>query len=365
MRYAVSTLLIAAIAIQVGCQQPTESTDAGEGTQPLTSNTDSSESDGAMDGMEPSSGNGADEPAQSRETPTTTAAAKEPAWVFKQILRKHEDWVRDVAFSPDSKLMASGSDDSKIHIWDTSNWQLLRTLDTETNVRGVAYSKDGKTIVMSGFGSVYVLDAESGETRHKLAFHVIYDFSYEPEQNLVAACADEESKVWNAGSGEEVATFGGHTELISCVALSKLGVLASGSHDKLIKLWDLKTKEEIGVLEGQDGWLACLAFSPDGKTLASGGHNSTIVLWDVEGRKEIKRLECQDTPMALAFSSDAATLVEGRWDGNVYIWDIASGENVLTLEDPEGRISGVAISPDGKHLATAELGATITVWENE
>lgn len=341
MRYSV--VLIAAIAVLAGCQSG-ETTDAAGDTGSL--NADAAPAD-----------DGADSP--------ETSVAKAPTWVFKKILREHTDWVRGVAFSPDSKLMASAGDDSKIRIWDTLNWELLRTLNTETSVRGIAFSKDGEKLVMAGFGSIHVLDAQTGDEQQKFDFHVLYGFAFEPEQNLAAACADKESGVWDVGAGEVVAMLDGHTDLIACVAFSKQGVLATGSHDKLIKLWNPRTKQELGVLRGQDGLLACLAFSPDGKTLASGGHNNEIVLWDVDVRKETKRLKCDNIPKAFAFSADGKTLVEGRWNGNVYLWDVASGENVATLEEGESSISGIAISPDGKHLATAELNNTITVWDRQ
>src|SRR5262245_52174888 len=96
----------------------------------------------------------------------------------------------------------------------------------------------------------------------------------------------------SAQEPKERASFGGHTAVVSSVAVTADGkTLASGSYDTTIKLWDLPTGKETAPLRGHTAAVYAVAFAPDGKTLASGSHDDTARLWDVRTGKEIATLK--------------------------------------------------------------------------
>src|SRR6516165_4960486 len=104
-------------------------------------------------------------------------------------------------------------------------------------------------------------------------------------------------------------------------------------------------KERI-VLPHSDS-VICIAFTPDGKTLISSG-NESIRLWDVASGKEKAALtRGRSSAKAVAVSPDGKLLASGNWDTTVRLWDSASGAELATLTGHTGPLLTVAFSPDG------------------
>jgi WD40 repeat protein len=117
-------------------------------------------------------------------------------------------------------------------------------------------------------------------------------------------------------------------------------------------------KERI-VLPHSDS-VICIAFTPDGKTLISSG-NESIRLWDVASGKEKAALtRGRSSAKAVAVSPDGKLLASGNWDTTVRLWDSASGAELATLTGHTGPLLTVAFSPDGSLLAS---GGRDEKWE--
>ena len=158
----------------------------------------------------------------------------------------HTGRVASLAFKPNSYLLASGSYDNTIRLWNVgnNNRHHVRTLRGHTNwVISVAWSPDGRT--------------------------------------LASASVDGTVRLWNPNNGINFAVLRGHTAGVSCVAWSPDGrILASGSTDHTIRLWNPDTHGTLRVLRGHTHYVSSLAFHPNGQTLASGSNDHTIRLWD-------------------------------------------------------------------------------------
>ncbi|KAF2716053.1 WD40 repeat-like protein, partial [Polychaeton citri CBS 116435] len=203
-----------------------------------------------------------------------------------QKLEGHGGGVPTVAFSPDSKMLASGSYDGTVRLWEVATGEEVQKLEGYNGVIwAIAFSSDGKM--------------------------------------LASGSDDMTVRLWE--------------------------MLASGSYDRTVRLWEVATGKEVQKLEGHGGVLA-VAFSPDGKMLASGSHDRTVRLWEVVTGKEVQKLEGHDVGvLAVAFSPDSKMLASGSDDKIVRLWEVATGEEYLIF-DIDTVVSKAHFSGDGRYL---------------
>ncbi|KAJ4076770.1 hypothetical protein NW756_012779 [Fusarium oxysporum] len=172
-----------------------------------------------------------------------------------QTLEGHTEWVSSVVFSKDGTLIASGSWDNTIKIWNMVTGEEERTLEGHTDwVNSVIFSNDGKLIA--------------------------------------SGSRDNTVKIWNMVTGEEEGTLKGHTDSVNSVVFSNDGTLiASGSDDSTVKIWNVVTGEEERTLEGHTDWVNSVVFSNDGKLIASGSRDNTVKIWNIATGEEERTLK--------------------------------------------------------------------------
>jgi WD40 repeat protein/serine/threonine protein kinase len=243
-------------------------------------------------------------------------------------LKGHTDAVLGLSWSPDGTRLASASSDRMVKVWDTQSGQEVLTLRGHTSwVLGVAWSPDGGRLASA---STNPLDDERGEV-----------------------------KVWDARTGGEALALLGHTDFVQGVCWSADGSrLATGSWDRTVKVWDARTGEEALTLRGHTGPVNGVGFSPDGGRLASAARDGTVKVWDAKAPQEALPWHghtevTEPVRSDLAWSADGARLAGACGNGVVKVWDAQTGQEALTLRQDA---LGIALSPDGKRLASASGG---------
>ena len=300
----------------------------------------------------------------------------------------HSASVNSVAYSPildsdgKSTLLASGSDDGTVRVWNAHTGQVMKILTGHPIVNGrsvlsVAFSPDGQTLATgSVYANVRLWNVRTGELLNTLTGHTRYSsvlsVAFSPDgQTLATGSSDNTIRLWNTNTGEHINTLTGHTESVNSVAFNPDGnIIVSGSGDRhrnnerSIRLWDVNTGANIKVIRVNHPVTYSVVFSPDGQTIASGGFSEIIHLWNANTGEHLKTFPIQGQNLyhvhahvySLAFSPDGKTLLSGNAKGAIRLWNTSTDEP-KTLQYPNSSaVHSVAFSPDGRTIASGHLG---------
>lgn len=261
----------------------------------------------------------------------------------KLVLLGHKKAVNMLAFSPNSRVLATASDDKAVKLWDASNGQLIATL-----------------------------------TGHEGG---VYDLRFSPDgQTLATLSDDKKPRLWNVGTRQLQATLLGHKGKVRNLEFSPDGrTIVTGSDDGTAKLWEATTgklKATLTVTRYDGSWKRALLgdaddlfafprgyFSPDGQTVLTVSGDKTPKLWDTATGTVKARLEHDKGSMGAVFSPNGRWVATESYDGNVRMWETATGQLRRLMVGHQSTIYDIAFSPDGQTLATGSLDRTAILWD--
>ncbi|WP_060902867.1 nSTAND1 domain-containing NTPase [Streptomyces europaeiscabiei] len=289
----------------------------------------------------------------------------------RTTLAKHTDTVASMAFSPDGHILATASYDDTVRLWDPATGKIRRTLEAhDGDVNAVAFSRDGRTLATaSEDGTVCLWDPATGKSRHTLKGHdgQVWTVAFSRDGRTLATGSAEgkTARLWDTATGETRTELTGHNESVSAVAFSPDGrTLATGSADSTARLWEVATGKTRTRLTGHDNSVSALAFSPDGHTLATASDDGTARLWDTAAGKSRATLTKHTYAVTgVAFNPDGHTLATASYDGTVRLWDAATGKARTSFVGATEGVSALAFSPDRRTLAAAGYDGTARLWD--
>jgi WD40 repeat protein len=284
---------------------------------------------------------------------------------------RHLVFVNAVAWSPDGKRIASGSDDGTVQVWDATDGGNVYTYKGHSwLVVSVAWSPDGKRIASgSRDKTVQVWDATNGDNPFTYRGHndFVDAVAWSPDSKwIVSGSYDGTVQVWDASNGNLLLTYRGHSKnAVYAVAWSPDGKrIASGSHDNTVQVWNAANGDHIYTYKGHSWLVVSVAWSPDSKRIASASSDKTVQVWDAaDGSHVFTSHKHSDVVLAVTWSHNGKRIASGAGDHTVRVWDAADGSHTFTYEKHSKDVRTVAWSPDDKRIASGGDDNTVQVWQ--
>ena len=278
------------------------------------------------------------------------------------LLTAHTGIVSSVAFSPDSKTIATANYYHTIYLWDTTTKEHKATLVGD--VRYIAFSPDGKTLASSNGSSITIWDVNAQQQIKRIPARTNSRIVFSPDGKAVLSSdVDDKLRLWDTETGENKLTLPMNAAVDEAFAYSPDGEsIASSDPNSIILIRDAKTGEQKIKLTGHMRPVHTVVYSPDSKTLASGGGDDTIQLWDPNtGENKAILIGHSSAVETLTVSPDGLTLASGSFDGTIQFWDIKTGQHKSTIRHAQDSIHA-KLSPDGKTLLT-DRSEVATLWD--
>lgn len=259
-------------------------------------------------------------------------ASSSPGKLPLRVYERHTKIIRTVAWSPDGMLIASGSSDKTVHIWNATGGHTLQVYKLHNDgVNDVIWSLDGK----------YVISASDDKTVHK----------------------------WQATTGHNLLVYRGHADMVRCVTyLSNSELIVSGGAGKVALVSGAVRGQHILSYNGHKSGINALTCSPNESYIASASDDGTIQIWDVTSGRTLFSYSGHTGVWvwikAVAWSPDGSSIASGDINGNVHIWDAATGKRLVTCNGHTGRVYALSWSPDSKYIASGSGDNTMQIWDS-
>ncbi|CAH8446511.1 unnamed protein product [Schistosoma turkestanicum] len=292
----------------------------------------------------------------------------------RRTLRGHLAKIYAMHWSTDSRNLVSASQDGKLIVWDGYTTNKVHAIPLRSSwVMTCAYAPSGNYVACGGLDnicSIYNLKTREGNVRvsRELPGHTGYlsCCRFLDDSQIVTSSGDVTCGLWDIETGQQVATFTGHTGDVMSLSLAPdLRTFVSGACDASAKLWDIRDGQCKQTFTGHESDINAIIFFPSGLAFATGSDDATCRFFDIRADQEIgmfshDNIICGIT--SVAFSKSGRLLLGGYDDFNCNIWDTLKQERAGILAGHDNRVSCLGVSEDGMAVCTGSWDSFLRIW---
>jgi WD40 repeat protein len=298
----------------------------------------------------------------------TTNRFKDPQLIY--TFNGHSGTVKSLAFTPDSKILASGGsqNDGRIGLWNTLTGKKVAIISRahKTSVESLLISPNGQTLVScSNDNTINLWNLSNSKFTRSFVGHSssVLSIAVTPDSKVLISGALDGIRMWDLLQQRPLATLV-RFDNVHTVAISPDGqILASGDHKGVIKLWDLTTGKLIRTFVAHTDTVTALAFTSNGQ-IVSASRDRNLKLWNISTELVRTFTGHNNAVNAIAIHPDGVTVASAGRDG-IKLWDLTTGELRNTLYGHSDWVSAIAFSPDGQTLASGGYDKKVKIWRSQ
>jgi len=260
-----------------------------------------------------------------------------------RIVHPHDEIIASLAYAADGRIVAIGTY-RRATVWTPSNGDMRHRYTTSETVVSAAFSPDSQLLALgSADGSLWLWNVQAvAEVWHVSQKGSNDCLAFSPDGRTLASCGwDNMVRLWDVASGNEAGKLAGHEGRVRSIAFSGDGrLIASASEDKTARLWAVANRSQAMVLDHPDK-VRSISFSRDGSVVATGCEDGGVRLWSAQGGQLLATLEDHRGPVhCVAFAPQGDLLASGGEDKTIGLWDVRIGASAAA-----GPSAGATVSP--------------------